>query len=64
LNRIKADAVSVRTASGALYEFRNVIADKFGDLVSISELGSNDKTYFIVHQIESISFKEVAYEQN
>jgi len=64
LNRIKAGHIIVRTASGSLYEFKNAIAERFNDLISVVELGApDDRMYFISHMMESISFKEVDYEQ-
>ena len=63
-NRIKAGKISVRTASGSLYEFKNAIAERFNDLVSVVELDhADDRMYFISHMMESISFKGVDYEQ-
>ena len=65
MNRIKAGHITVRTASGSLYEFKNAIAERFNDLISVVELEhADDRIYFITHMIESISFKEVDYEQD
>lgn len=63
--QIKAAKIIVRTTSGSVFEFSNAIADKFGDLIHVSELGRpNGKTIFIVRSVECIEFSEVDYEQN
>lgn len=65
MNRIKAGYISIRTASGALYEFSNAIAERVNDLISVVELGhADDRMYFISHMMESIYFKEVDYEED
>ena len=61
----KAAKIIVRTVSGSMYEFKNAIIDKFGDLFHVTELGvPNNKTLFIVRSVECIEFSEVDYEQN